>query len=218
MKNVYIYCEGQTEESFIDKILFPYFLNTGIYVRPIVCVTKRTQTKKYKGGVSTYIKIKTELTLLCKQHKNEILTTMFDYYGMPDDTPSFKEASGSLYEKISSIENAVEGDIGMRNLFFNLIVHEFEGLLFTDSSAFQSITDDNTVGCLQDIRNEFPSPEYINNSTETAPSKRLETLIPGYSKVLNGTILSEQIGIDKMLAECKHFREWILKIKDLANV
>ena len=27
MKNVYIYCEGPTEESFINEILYPYFLN-----------------------------------------------------------------------------------------------------------------------------------------------------------------------------------------------
>lgn len=26
MKNVYIYCEGPTEESFINEILYPYFL------------------------------------------------------------------------------------------------------------------------------------------------------------------------------------------------
>ena len=30
MKNVYIYCEGQKEESFINEILYPYFTNTGI--------------------------------------------------------------------------------------------------------------------------------------------------------------------------------------------
>ena len=26
MKNVYIYCEGPTEESFVNEILYPYFL------------------------------------------------------------------------------------------------------------------------------------------------------------------------------------------------
>ena len=36
MKNVYIYCEGPTEESFINEILYPYFLNMSIVVYPIV--------------------------------------------------------------------------------------------------------------------------------------------------------------------------------------
>lgn len=66
MKNVYIYCEGPTEESFINKILYPYFLNIGIAIYPIICTTKRTAGKKYKGGVSDYGKIKKELTMLCK--------------------------------------------------------------------------------------------------------------------------------------------------------
>ena len=218
MKNIYIYCEGQTEESFIDNVLFPYLLNLGIYVRPIVCQTKRTQARKYKGGVNSYIKIRTELSILCKQHRNEIITTMFDYYGMPNDTPGITKLTRGLYKKVVSIEKAIEADIGMRNLFFNLTVHEFEGLLFTDTSAFQIITDNNTIICLQDIRKGFASPEHINNSNDTAPSKRLESLIPGYSKVLNGTALSKRIGIDSMIAECEHFRNWIRKIKAISEI
>lgn len=54
MINVYIYCEGSTEESFINEVLYPYFLNVGIVVRPIICKTKRTAAKKFKGGVSSY--------------------------------------------------------------------------------------------------------------------------------------------------------------------
>ena len=64
MKNVYIYCEGQTEESFVNEILYPYFFNIGVVVSPIICTTKKTASKKYKGGVSDYAKIKKELTML----------------------------------------------------------------------------------------------------------------------------------------------------------
>ena len=28
MKTIYIYCEGPTEESFINAVLYPYFLGT----------------------------------------------------------------------------------------------------------------------------------------------------------------------------------------------
>ena len=34
MKTIYIYCEGPTEESFINAVLYPYFLGMGIYVCP----------------------------------------------------------------------------------------------------------------------------------------------------------------------------------------
>ncbi len=31
MKNVFIYCEGQTEESFVNAVLYPYFANMDIF-------------------------------------------------------------------------------------------------------------------------------------------------------------------------------------------
>jgi len=217
VKNLYIYCEGQTEESFINKVLYPYLFNIGIFAIPIICTTKRTKIEKFKGGITNYQKIRSELSILCKQHKNEILTTMFDYYGLPENTPGIEDVSGSLYERVSRIERAIETDINMPNLFFNLIVHEFEGLLFTETSAFQSITDNATIIKLQEIKDEFNSPEHINNSVDTAPSKRLEAFIPNYAKILNGTILSERIGINAIMSQCKHFREWIMKIRAISN-
>jgi hypothetical protein len=213
MKNLYIYCEGQTEESFINEVLYPYLMNIGIFAKPIVCETKRTVAVKHRGGVKDYKKIKDELTKLCKHHRNEKLSTMFDYYALPGNTPGKKDAQGSLYEKITYIEKAIESDIGVDNLFVYLNVHEFEGLLFTDPSAFHAITDAKTVARLQIDRDTFSSPEHINDSADTAPSKRIDKLIPGYAKVADGTTLSIRIGIDAMMKECRHFREWIGKIK-----
>ena len=138
MKNLYIYCEGPTEESFINNVLSPYLLDFDVYARPIVCMTKRTNTVKYKGGVSDYRKIKAELSNICKQH-------------------IFK------------------------------------------------------------IREQFISPEHINNSADSAPSKRIMNLLPGYAKVSDGTIISARIGISAILAECEHFREWIKRIKMISS-
>ena len=93
------------------------------------------------------------------------------------------------------------------------MLHEFEGLLFSDPKAFHIISDTETIAKIQEIRDSTVSPEHINNSPETAPSKRFETLISNYAKVRNGTIISKEIGMDKLLAECKHFSDWIDKIK-----
>ena len=87
MKTIYIYCEGPTEESFINAVLYPYFLGMGIYVCPIVCETRRDANRKYRGGVSRYAKVKNELMILCKSHPHEYVTTMFDYYAMPATRP-----------------------------------------------------------------------------------------------------------------------------------
>lgn len=71
--------------------------------------------------------------------------------------------------------------IGQANCRFHFMLHEFEGILFSD----------------------------------TAPSKRLQTLIPGYAKVRNGTTLAKDMGIDIILENCQHFREWVEMLKQI---
>lgn len=213
MKMIYIYCEGQTEESFINNVLAPYLSNIEIYAMPIICTTSRKGGKKFKGGVSDYSKIKNELSIICKQHKNEMVTTMFDYYAMPSNTPGIDNAEVDLYKRISEIEETIVRDISCGNLFFHFNVHEFEGLLYAEPNAFSEIADETVVAAIARDRDEANNPEYINNSFETAPSKRLERLMPDYAKVKNGTIVSQNIGIDKIMAECPHFSAWVEKIK-----
>ena len=213
MKYVYIYCEGQTEESFVNDVLYPHFSRMDIYVTPIIHKTKRTPTKAFKGGVSRYAPIKDELIKLC-QDSNCIVTTMFDYYAMPDDTPSIDHQDIDIYKRIDFIENAVNEDIGCKNLLFNLVLHEFEALLFSEPQAFEHIANDKVVRQLQAIRNSVDTPEHINNSAATAPSKRIQNVVNGYSKVRQGIIVAKYIGIDKMMSECKHFSAWIDKIVD----
>ena len=81
------------------------------------------------------------------------------------------------------------------------------------SAPYGRTTD--VVNKIREIRESYPTPEHINNSPETAPSKRLEKLIPNYAKIKNGTLISKDMGIDKILAECPHFREWIEQISRL---
>lgn len=217
MKNIYIYCEGPTEESFINEILYPYFFNIGIAVYPIICTTKRTATQKYKGGVSDYAKIKKELILICKQHRNEYVTTMFDYYAMPSNTPGINNDEPNINVRINQIEHAIEADIGQANCKFHFMLHEFEGILFSNPDSFFLIANDDVVNSIQAIRNSYQTPEHINNSPETAPSKRLKALIPNYAKIKNGTLLSKDMGIDVIMNECPHFREWIQSIVALQD-
>ena len=216
MKNIYIYCEGQTEEAFVNELLYPYFFRMGIVVIPIVCTTKRTASRKYRGGAVEYQRIKNEITILCKSHSNEFVTTMFDYYAMPTDTPGIGNNDPDIMRRINAIEGTVNDDIGMKNCRFHFMLHEFEGILFSDPSSFETITDAQTVERIRQIRAEFPTPEHINNSPHTAPSKRLEALIPCYAKVRNGTIVSKKMGLDAIIAECPHFREWIESLSSLA--
>jgi len=220
-KRLYVYCEGQTEEAFVNRVLYPYLQSMGVDTTPLLCDPGGTSRRKYKGGVSSYGKIKKELIKHCGDHRNEMITTMFDLYAFPPDTPGIDNNISDIYEKAEHIEKAIMDDIDnwYDNMFFNLVLHEFEGLLFSDVSAFEDVdgADSETIADLRDIRASVKTPEHINGSTATAPSKRIEGAIPGYSKVVDGVDVAEEIGIDKISSECKHFERWIAKITDWAK-
>jgi hypothetical protein len=216
---LYILCEGQTEDRFIKEILAPHLLPQNIYATPIICETKRTVGKKYKGGVSKYSKIKNELEILCKGDPTAFVTTMLDYYKLPNDTPG-KGTTGDIYKIASEIETSVNANLGgLRNLLVNLVIHEFECLLFSDVSAFngEAKADDKALLELARIKNDFSTPEHINDSEMTAPSKRIMKILPEYSKTLNGIPIAKRIGIEKIANECRHFKEWLENIQALGQ-
>lgn len=97
-------------------------------------------------------------------------------------------------------------------------MHEFEGLLFSEPEVMaQSIYRPDLAEFLAKIRNGFASPEHINNSPETAPSKRILSLFPEYQKPFNGVIVAKSIGLTKMRQECKHFNAWVEKLISLTQ-
>ena len=116
------------------------------------------------------------------------------------------------------IEAAINEDIGEPNYFSYLNLHEFEALLFSNPASFSLVASDEVVQKVQEIRDEYPTPEDINNSVLTAPSKRLIALIPNYAKIKNGTLLSKDMGIRKIMEECPHFRTWVEKIIALPEI
>jgi hypothetical protein len=60
------------------------------------------------------------------------------------------------------------------------------------------------------------TPEDINNSQETAPSKRLAKIFPygRYGKVEHGALIAEAIGIETIRAKCPKFDAWITHLEN----
>ena len=69
---LYVYCEGQSEKIFADRLLAPFFRKDGIEIKVILANNK-------KGGIANYAQFKRELIRLCDEHSNEYVTTMIDY-------------------------------------------------------------------------------------------------------------------------------------------
>lgn len=213
MIRINIFVEGQTEETFVRELLYDHFQKKNIYLNPILVRTSTTG----KGGVVSYAKIKPQLNRKCLEDQKAFVTTMFDLYALPNDFPGFNSMPPTTnpFDKAEHLEREMGNDIGHQNFIPNLIVHEFEALLYSNPQAFSEWFEEVSVITLKAERNAFSSPEHINDSPVTAPSKRILACCSGYEKPLHGSLIAIDIGLDTIRKQCQHFNQWLTRLENI---
>ena len=201
--------EGQTEEEFIKVVLAAHLYPLGIEPDPILIGSGRESS----GGNVTVKQLTVDMVILYQTH--DAVTSLVDFYG-------FQRRGG---RNVDELEAYLRGEIGKvvgdgwdeQRVFPYVQMHEFEGLLFSDVSAFASLIEATTesVDALRAIRAQFPTPEQINDNSDTAPSKRIAGVVPRYNKRVDGPLLAEIIGMDTIRAECPRFNAWITRLEAL---
>ena len=96
-------------------------------------------------------------------------------------------------------------------------MYEFEGLLFSDPGKLAAgLYVEHLASDFATVRNGFSTPEEINDSPVTAPSKRILSLMPVYEKPLYGSLAAIEVGLDGIRSECKRFSQWVKRLETLA--
>lgn len=179
-----------------------------------------------KGGDVRFTKVAVDLSNHLKQRTDTYVTTFVDYYGTKE-WPGLELLQGGNHEpetiaeqlNSAAMEKMIEllpsNRVEQRFIPF-VAIHEFESLLFSDAdvlAAELSVQPDLINRILEDCG----GPEKINNSLQTAPSKRLDHLNPQipFKKTTNGITIAEKIGIAKMRESCILFDEWLSKLESL---
>lgn len=169
MSRVYLLVEGQTEEAFVNELLGPHYARLGLYLIPIIVST----SPGYKGGVVSYAKIKPQIDKLCKQDAGAHVTTLFDLYALPGDFPGKSSpaypSTGNGQRKAEFLEAELAKDIAQRNFIPNLLVHEFEALLFVQIDAFeQQARDDVRVAMITQLHHDPAAAHLVRHCTGCA--------------------------------------------------
>lgn len=220
MVKVLILVEGQTEEAFVKNVLSPWLQTRNVHPVPVIVATKRLLTgDKKRGGFVPYARLRAEVLRLLNDSSAVRVTTMLDYYGLAPGFPGRENPDGrSPLEKVASVEKAWAEDINHPRFAPYLALHEFEAMLFAEPTEIANSFGHPTLyASLQSIRSSFPTPEDINDNEETAPSKRLGKLFPGYNKPFYGELISERIGIERIRNECSHFAAWLTLLESLGT-
>lgn len=221
MIRVHVVCEGQTEEMFVNELLAEPFRRKNIYLRPAL-----VGKPGHKGGNVQFQRVFGDIRNRLLGDRQAYCTTFFDFYGLPEGFPgkvraSSKDAmSDKAEELLAAMTAALQEKLGgdaMRRFIPYVQMYEFEGLLFSSPRQFASGINQPALACqLQSVRDAFDTPEDINNSVDTAPSKRVQALFKGYDKPLHGSLAAIEMGLAAIRAECRRFDGWLKRIETLA--
>ena len=200
MVRVGISVEGSTEERFMKMVLAPYLADKNIYITPI----------SMNGDVKI---AKVEFELKSILYNFDYVSTFYDFYGFKGK--SEVETKETLEQKIEDIMHHTV----RQKLIPYVQMYEFEGLLFSSSAALASnLGDVSLVNWADNILVQFNGdPERINDSTVTAPSKRLQGNTK-YRKTTHGPNIAKEIGIDGIRDKCAGFDDWLNRLENLPLV
>ena len=228
MKRLLVHVEGQTEEQFVNDVLVNH-LTAYNYSNVSARLLGNARKRSCRGGIRSWESTKNEILNHMREDRSLIVTTMVDYYALPQEGNSAWPQRAlantlNLDEKPKVIETAMYRDIhaelgeslNPKRFIPFVVMHEFEALLFSDCKVFSdSIGVQSAYSQLQLIRDQFGSPEEINDSPQTAPSKRIISIIPNYEKPIYGAIGVLGTGIGPIRSVCKHFNDWLLALETI---
>lgn len=207
MTRLAISVEGQTEEEFVKESLAVHLRERGVYAEPILLGRARRRVRG--GGNVTIDGLAKEMRHLRGSY--DAVTSLVDFYGFRG------KKTMSPDDLIQAIRRSARRTRRLRDqsVFPYVQMHEFEGLLFSHVDAFEAVFHNAPMEDLRSIRFAFDTPEHINDSKDTAPSKRIGKLIQSYRKTLHGPLLAERIGLDRIRAECPRFDAWLRRLESL---
>ena len=228
MPRLYLFAEGQTEQTFADTVLKPHLANHDVYLHPPVLVAHaKKKGKVHRGGCRNYLPMKNDIMRFLSQEKTGgvFFTTMIDLYAIPDDFPGLAGAENlrqNPMNRVEALERAFAEDVGDRRFVPYIQLHEYEAYLFSDPSRFALFYDrhDDRIAALQAIADSHATPELIDDGPQTAPSKRIIAELPDYegAKASEGPQVAELIGLGAIRSRCPHFSDWLSRLESLTLV
>lgn len=229
MARLLVHVEGQTEETFINEVLRDHLLGKG-YERVSARLVGNARLRSQRGGIRAWSAVREDILGHLREDRGCVATTFVDYYALPQSGgkawPGRLDAKTLSHgQKAAKVEDALLDDIvsamgsgfDPRRFVPFVVMHEFEALLFSDCHAFaRGICQERLAPKFQAVRDQFETPEHINDSPMTAPSKQVEKLVPGYEKPLLGNLAVLEIGLEPIRKACPHFNAWLTKLGSVA--
>lgn len=225
MARLYLFAEGQTEQTFADTLIKPQLAQHDVFMHnPILIAHAKKKGLVHRGGGRKYVPMKNDIIRFLKQEKasDVFFTTMIDLYAIHPDFPGLAESESMRQDplqRVEFLEQRFAEDIGDHRFIPYIQLHEYEAYLFADPTCFSYLDAERKqeLRVLQSIANQYQTPELINDGQQTAPSKRIMAQFPDYERAKStfGPQLAEHIGLQVIRSKCPHFNQWLSHLESL---
>lgn len=207
MSRICVVCEGLTEATFVKRVLAPYVYSEGsVELTPSII---KSGTGRPGGGNVTVERLASHMA---REYENfDGVTSLVDWYGFSRrNADHCTQLEGQIRDEVESLVHRVD----KQKLLPYVQVHEFEALLYSDVEGFRICIDGWTTAVeqsLRRVREQFKSPEDINDDPSTCPSARIAAAFGKYRyrKASDGPLVAEEVGIPAMRSACPRFGAWV---------
>ena len=203
--------EGDSEQRFINEHLVSYLAlkYPGVPMHAQKITTNRK--KNVKGGNVNYELLKNEIKRTFAQG-GVMITTFLDFFRLPTDYPGYTQDVKQIDQIVDAIRTVCISIIPPTSFLPYIQKHEFETLMFANAAGFSSVVDTAELNEILNVLKQFSTPEDINGSPETAPSKRLLSIFK-YKKVADSALVLKDVDIDILRRRCPRFNEWVARLE-----
>ena len=163
MARLYVFAEGQTEQTFADTVLKPQLAQFGVYMnKPVLIAHARRKGIVHRGGGRKYLAMKNDIERFLKQDRaaDAFFTTMIDLYALHAGFPGRDESDklrNDPQKRVLALESAWANDMQDDRFVPFLQLHEYEAYLFTDPMQFDLFypNESTKIADLQGIAAKF---------------------------------------------------------------
>jgi hypothetical protein len=143
MVRLYLFVEGQTEQTFADILIKPHLALHEVFLsRPRLIAHALKKGQVHRGGGRNYVPMKNDIKRSLKEDSNSdaFFTTMIDFYAIHANFPKLAESKKLCQDSLRQVEfleQSFKQDIGDPRFIPYIQLHEYEAYLFADPTCFE---------------------------------------------------------------------------------
>jgi len=179
----------------------------------IVKTSRLADGTTFKGGGMVWKHYENDIRRLLRSTHLHRVSILVDFYAYPRNAPGMNCCDRPHQpRKCTDLRIAAMADaIGDPRFVPHVVLHEFETWVIAAALGTSQVLGDGSVArrLQAEARSVDDDVELLNDSRQTAPSKRVLKCWPDYDKVIDGIEVIREGGLAAVMERCPGLSGWV---------